>query len=105
MKDYEEFNVCPDYATVTGWSEDRRTPILNKDCEVKWSGDIPPPPIGTRIQITMNNIGPAKVVGYFVEYGWLGLLTHKHESPPDWWIKQNGRDCVGHVFGIEFKEL
>jgi hypothetical protein len=79
------------------------TPPADK---MKWSGEDEPPAIGTKIRITMNGIGPAIVRGYFVEYGWLGLLTEVL-SPPDWWIKQNREpgkpDPLGHVFGVEFK--
>jgi len=73
---------------------------------IKWSGDDAPPAIGTKIRISMNGIGPAIVRGYFVEYGWLGLLTEVL-SPPDWWVRQNvkpGKPApLGHVFGVEFK--
>lgn len=74
--------------------------------EPKWSGDEEPPAIGTKIRISMNGIGPAIVRGYFVECGWLGLLTEVL-SPPDWWVRQNvkpGQPApLGHVFGVEFK--
>lgn len=65
--------------------------------------DTPPPAIGARIQVTMNNLGPGTVRGYFVEGGWLGLLVEFH-NPPAWWVKQNAPNRpLGHIFGIEFK--
>ena len=67
-----------------------------------WSGKEPPPAIGTDIIIKINGIGKAKVVGYFVEDGWLGVMTQA-EDPPAWYIKQNGGNVVGYAFGAEIK--
>ena len=68
----------------------------------KWSGADKPPEIGQCIDIKMNSIGAAKVDGYFVEDGWLGLIT-KPVNPPEWFIKQNGYDATAYVFGAEVK--
>jgi hypothetical protein len=72
----------------------------------KWSGDKAPPAVGDKVRISMNGIGPAIVRGYFVEYGWLGVLTEVL-NPPKWWVEQNvkpGKPApLGHAFGVEIK--
>jgi hypothetical protein len=69
-----------------------------------WSGKFPPPAVGEKIRMTINSIGPGTVRGYFTESGFLGLLVQP-ESPPEWYVKQNGPNAVGHIFGIEWKPL
>lgn len=98
---YAKHDTLPAYE-LAQWDADGRT-VLNKDA-VKWGNEgIAPPAIGTRIQVTMNNLGPGTVRGYFTECGWLGLLVEFHE-PPQWWVKQNAPNRpLGHIFGIEFK--
>ena len=55
---------------------------------VKWSGkSLTLPKVGDRIKVTMNGIGHGTVLGYFIEYGWLGLHV-KPEVQPDWLVKQ-----------------
>lgn len=68
-----------------------------------WSGKAEPPAIGATVHVKMNGIGKAKVLAYFVEYGWLGIEVLP-EKPPAWYVKQNGTDCSGGVFGAELKE-
>lgn len=48
-------------------------------------------PVGTEGNIKVNNIGPAKVVGYYAEkYGDMKLacLMVEVSSPPKWWVNQ-----------------
>jgi len=66
----------------------------------RWSGANDPPAIGTFVQVKINGIGPAQVVGYFTEHAWLGLLV-KPVTPPEWFTNQNGYNATGHVFGAE----
>jgi hypothetical protein len=68
-----------------------------------WSGKEAPPAPGTPIRVTMNGLGLGTVQGYFVEYGYLGLLV-RLVDPPKWWRLQNANDLsrLAHVFGIEF---
>lgn len=66
----------------------------------RWSGVNSPPVAGEIANVNGNGIGPAKVVGYFVEGGWLGLLV-KPFNPPEWFVRQNGYDARCHVFGAE----
>lgn len=56
---------------------------------LKWSGDKPIPTIGQQITITMNDVGPAIVKGYFAGAGWLGVLTEA-THPPAWLRRQRG---------------
>lgn len=56
-----------------------------------WSGKFPLPNIGDRLTITMNRIGPAEVVGYFSEAGYVGVMT-KALDPPTWLVKQRADD-------------
>jgi hypothetical protein len=69
-----------------------------------WAGKVAPPPVGEKIMLTINSLGEAAVVGYFGQDGYLGLRT-KLDNPPAWYLKQNGGNKVGHVFGPEFKPL
>jgi hypothetical protein len=69
---------------------------------VKWSGKMPLPAVGDEIHVAINKIGACIVVGYFVQDGWLGVKAQPL-SPPDWYLKQNGGNVVGHVFGAEIK--
>lgn len=101
-QNYREFDALPE-----GWISYQPKDGEEAPQAIKWSGDTPPPPIGSRIVLTINSIGPAIVRGYFVEYGWLGVLTEVLD-PPAWWIEQNcekGKPWpMGHAFGTEIKE-
>lgn len=62
---------------------------------LSWSGTFPLPDIGSRVFITMNNIGWARVVGYFQQDGdkevFLGVMT-KATNPPAYLREQRARD-------------
>jgi len=58
---------------------------------LKWSAPFPLPALGTRVYITMNNIGWASVEGFFAEDGFLGVMT-RAENPPQWLRDQRKRD-------------
>lgn len=68
----------------------------------KWSGGAEPPAIGETVTVKINRIGEAKVRGYFVEFGWLGLHVDP-VNPPEWYVKQNGLGAPCHVFGAEIE--
>ena len=72
--------------------------------ELQWSSDKPIPPVGTEIDVPMNNIGRSKVLKYFVEHGYIGLLVQPLD-PPAWYIKQNGADEPCHVYPPATKQL
>lgn len=69
---------------------------------LKWSGGKLPA-IGAMVKVAINQIGQARVRGYFVEHGWLGLLVVP-VTPPAWYVKQNGRGTACHVFGTELSD-
>jgi hypothetical protein len=60
------------------------------------SAPFPLPAIGTRIYITMNNIGWATVEGFFAEGGYLGVMT-KAENPPEWLRQQRQRAATRYT--------
>jgi hypothetical protein len=65
----------------------------------QWSGgDIPN--IGQTVFCKANSIGYASVLGYYLEAGWLGVIVWPND-PPDWYVRQNGRDAICGVFGVE----
>jgi hypothetical protein len=71
-----------------------------------WSATMPPPPIGARVTVKMNGLGPGIVRSYFVEHGWLGVYV-KLDAPPAWHTRQTaGHKYAGHtlVFGAELEK-
>jgi hypothetical protein len=108
---YHEFLDLPAY-TAAQWSEKNKVngerALLNPDDPYKWSGDKAPPAIGAKVRVYMNSFGNGTVIGYFAEYGWLGVLV-KISKPPKWWVKQikeRGLDpkaTPGHFFGIDLQ--
>jgi len=80
--------------------------------ELQWSSDKPIPPVGTEIDVPMNGIGRSKVLKYFVEHGFIGLLVQPF-NPPAWYRKQNKSEMDSdlydwkpcHVYPPETKQL
>lgn len=73
----------------------------------KWSGKDPVPAIGQTIYVRVNRIGAAKVVGYAIDCGYLGVLAYPLD-PPEWWVRQNGPSSPENaplVFGAELQVL
>jgi hypothetical protein len=71
----------------------------------KWSGKDPVPAIGQSIHVRINRIGTAKVVGYAIDCGYLGVLAYPLD-PPEWWVRQNGPSTPENaalVFGAELQ--
>ena len=64
----------------------------------------PIPAVGTEINVAINSIGKAKVLKYFVEHGFIGLLVQPL-NPPEWYIRQNNEGEPCHVFPAEVTEL
>lgn len=95
----EILNTCPEWTQA---KRDEAGNCINAADPVKWSGEAPPPAVGDRIVIAINRCGPAIVTGYFVDSGWLGLAVEMTD-PPEWFIKQNGDDRSGFVFGAEIE--
>lgn len=69
-----------------------------------WSGTGDPPAIGTKLNLGSHFGVDATVIGYFVEYGFLGCEC-KLAKPPAWWRKQNGRRLIARLFGVEIERL
>jgi hypothetical protein len=91
--DYHEFTELPEF-TVPQWRGDK---MLNVSDPYKWSGKTTPPEIGTNVRIYLSDLGTGDVLGYFAEYGWLGVLVKLHD-PPHWWNRANGN---AHLFGVD----
>ena len=72
--------------------------------KLAWGSDKPIPAVGSEVNVKINGIGRSKVLKYFVEYGFIGMLVQPFD-PPAWYIKQNGADEPCHVFPAEVAEL
>jgi hypothetical protein len=103
MSDYKQYSEVPAYEQAI-WKDKM---VANaRDGVLIWGGKngVLPPPVGEKINVDMNRLGNAVVVGYFSQHGFLGLRT-KLDNPPDWYLKQNGGNVIGHIYGPEFKPL
>ena len=108
---YHEFTTLPDNWTHAVWTEeteDSDSKVLNESDPYKWSGVNDPPVIGAKVKVYMNGLGNGKIVGYFAEYGWLGVLV-RLSKPPVWWKKQtkergeNPSTTNAHIYGLELE--
>ena len=100
MEKYQEHDVLPAFEkAVFG---DGGKPLPSSSGLLRWSGANPPPDIGAFVQIKLNGIGPARVVGYFTEGGWFGLIV-KPLDPPKWFVDEKGYDVIGHAFGVDIQ--
>ena len=72
--------------------------------KLQWVSTKPIPAVGSEVNVTINGIGRSKVLKYFVEHGFIGLVVQP-QNPPTWYIKQNGADEPCHVFPAEVTEL
>lgn len=95
---YQEFTTLPAWTRAV-WKDGK---VVNATDPFKWSGSGDPPAIGATVKIYMNKLGTGTVTGYFVEYGWFGVLVALDE-PPDWWVKQNGATKKAHLFGLDLE--
>ena len=80
----------------------------------KWSGRsghhgerkaLEMPGVGDEIIVTMNNIGRAMVIGYFIEGGFIGVLAKPYKRPGYFNHQQwaNSQKVGCHVFGVEMR--
>ena len=72
--------------------------------KLAWVSDKAIPAVGSEVDVKINGIGRSKVLKYFVEYGFIGMLVQPFD-PPAWYIKQNGADQPCHVYPAETLEL
>ena len=72
----------------------------------------PLPSVGSEVTVKINGIGVSKVLKYFVEHGFIGLVVQPVD-PPEWYRKQNESKTDSalydwepcHVFPAEVAEL
>lgn len=95
---FELIDKVPEYEAAI-WNEEK-TKILNKGGKALWSAKFAPPAVGEVVVIRINAIGNAVVEGYCLAYGFLGVMA-KPLDPPEWYVKQNGGNVAGCVFGAE----
>ena len=69
----------------------------------KWSGNFIPK-IGETVFAVVNDIGKCQILGYYLEDGWIGVIA-KPAQPPEWFIRQNGKNAVCGLFGTEIRKL
>jgi hypothetical protein len=72
--------------------------------KLAWISTKPIPTVGSEVNVKINGIGRSKVLKYFVEHGFIGLLVQPL-NPPTWYIKQNGANEPCHVYPAECLEL
>ena len=56
--------------------------------QLQWVSNKPLPAVGTEVEVKINSIGRSKVLKYFVEHGFIGLVVQPI-NPPDWYKNQN----------------
>jgi len=102
VSSYKEYEELPAYEQ--GVYKDG-LPVKSPVDGLIWAGKdgFQPPPVGSVVKVSMNGLGNAEVVGYFSQEGYL-VLRVKLANPPEWYVKQNKGNVVGHVFGPEVKE-
>lgn len=66
----------------------------------QWSGKEPPPKIGDKVRINMNNLGDGIVLDYFHESDYLGVRVLL-DNVPGWKKEQQPDNPTAMVFGIE----
>jgi len=87
----------------TGKDDAQGLPIYRLGAQAgAWSGDGDPPAIGAEVDVGFNALGKGRVTSYFIEHGYLGVRV-AFDAPPDWYVKQNGREHHGHIFGAELR--
>ena len=97
---YHEFDTVPVWTKPIWDNVNGERELINEADPYKWSGNNAPPAIGTHVKIYMNKLGTGTVVGYFAEYGWLGVKV-KLDKPPAWWRKQNPGNPDALLFGLD----
>ena len=79
---------------------------------LQWVANKPLPPVDSEVEVKINGIGRSKVIKYFVEHGFIGLVVQPL-NPPTWYRDQNASDTDSalydwdacHVFPAEVAEL
>lgn len=97
-------DTCPDFSPAG--RDGKRLP---GDATLRplWSplgGFDAPPPVGARVYARINQFGPARVVGYFTEYGYLGVRLQPDVRPEWHLLQQPGREVI-MLFGAEIRPI
>lgn len=69
----------------------------------RWSGNFKPE-IGETVLARINGIGTCNILGYYMEYDWIGVIA-KPTQPPEWFVRQNGAEALCGLMGAEIKPL
>jgi hypothetical protein len=56
--------------------------------QLQWVANKPLPAVDSEVTVKVNGIGRSKVVKYYVEHGFVGLVVQPI-NPPDWYKTQN----------------
>ena len=56
--------------------------------QLQWVANKTLPPVDSEVTVKVNGIGVSKVLKYFVEHGFIGLVVQPID-PPEWYRKQN----------------
>jgi len=56
--------------------------------DLQWVANKPLPAYGSEVTVKVNGIGRSKVLRYFVEHGFVGLIVMPL-NPPNWYKNQN----------------
>lgn len=72
--------------------------------KAKWTSPRPIPAVGDRVLIGMNRVGPGVVVDHTIYEGYQGVVV-KPDSPPRWYVNQNGKDASCLTFGAELADF
>ena len=80
--------------------------------ELQWVANKPLPAVDSEVTVKINGIGTSKVLKYFVEHGFIGLVVQPL-NPPTWYRDQNASDTDSalydwdacHVFPAECLEF
>lgn len=97
---HEELNSVPNYETAFF----EGSPVSPKPGYCLWSNAEPPPAIGSEINLKMNNLGRAVVIGYVVKGPWLALKT-KVLNPPKCLMGRGSEPLIEIAFGAEFNSV
>ena len=80
--------------------------------QLQWVANKTLPPVDSEVTVKINGIGRSKVLKYFVEHGFIGLVVQPL-NPPTWYRDQNASTADSalydwdscHVFPAECLEL
>ena len=101
---YSEFFELPANWSRGQWGEnaDGDRQLINDADPFKWSGEGQPPKLGASVTVYLNGMGTGRVLKYFAEHGWLGVLVQLDRNPA-WRKSQMDGNPPAHIFGRELE--